>query len=239
MADIVLDGNFGSFSLYESTDAFANALRAVMCRDVSTPAVSSVVIRTNTSIFPDDFIAHRIGLVPLTGMPSGMMMLRAKGPGRVFSGQMKGASHSVVDSEIVLTNLSANAEIDMELHITTDRASSHARHNAAVAVRFTHRTVGFNEPECFCTESTDTKWGKRCEACGFQKRPEQLRCAPKRHLFQFETTGSLNASELLSQTLAAFHAIVTKISNGVKDSREAMEEDHGHVAPQMLNGVLC
>ncbi len=45
--------------------AFANALRRTMVSEVPTMAIEDIFYYDNTSVVPDEVLAHRIGMVPL------------------------------------------------------------------------------------------------------------------------------------------------------------------------------
>ena len=53
------------FRLLNTDLAFANSLRRVIISEVPTIAVDMVEVKENTSPLFDDFVVHRIGLVPL------------------------------------------------------------------------------------------------------------------------------------------------------------------------------
>lgn len=62
------------FQLSNVEMAFANSLRRAMIADVPTVCIDQVGFKNNTSPLPDEFIAHRLGLIPLVseGVKDGM-----------------------------------------------------------------------------------------------------------------------------------------------------------------------
>ena len=53
------------FILSDTDTSVANALRRVMIGEVPTLAIDRVEIETNTTVMADEFLSHRLGLVPL------------------------------------------------------------------------------------------------------------------------------------------------------------------------------
>ena len=45
--------------------SFINSLRRIIIAEIPTLTIDIVKFRSNTTIFPDEFIAHRLGLIPL------------------------------------------------------------------------------------------------------------------------------------------------------------------------------
>lgn len=57
------------FDLINCHPSIANTLRRILISKVPTMAISDVSVYENTTVFPDEYIAHRLGLIPLDVNP--------------------------------------------------------------------------------------------------------------------------------------------------------------------------
>ncbi|KAL8662466.1 MAG: hypothetical protein Q9202_004709 [Teloschistes flavicans] len=65
-----------SFSLIGIDASIANAFRRILLAEIPTLAIEYVFVHDNTSIVQDEVLAHRLGLIPLTGNPAGLRWLQ-------------------------------------------------------------------------------------------------------------------------------------------------------------------
>lgn len=64
------------FSLIGIDASIANAFRRILISEVPTLAIEDVFIHNNTSIIQDEVLAHRLGLIPLTGSSEGLKWMK-------------------------------------------------------------------------------------------------------------------------------------------------------------------
>lgn len=65
-----------SFSLIGIDASLANAFRRILIAEIPTLAIEFVFVHNNTSIIQDEVLAHRLGLVPLTGNLEGLNWMK-------------------------------------------------------------------------------------------------------------------------------------------------------------------
>lgn len=53
------------FTLRNVELAFANSVRRIMLAEIPTVAIDIVEVENNTSVLPDEYVSHRLGLIPL------------------------------------------------------------------------------------------------------------------------------------------------------------------------------
>jgi DNA-directed RNA polymerase subunit D len=63
---VELRGDTLRFILHDVATSFANALRRIMIAEVPTMTIDDVFYFDNSSVLSDEFLAHRLGLIPLT-----------------------------------------------------------------------------------------------------------------------------------------------------------------------------
>ena len=71
ITNLSLTGDTCTFTLTKTDASVANTLRRVMIAEVPTMAIDKVEFLQNTTVLHDDFLAHRLGMIPLISKHAG------------------------------------------------------------------------------------------------------------------------------------------------------------------------
>lgn len=171
-----------SFRLHGASDALASAIRRTLLRDVPSIAVYQVEVLENNTPFPDDFIAHRIGLTPIAhggcSRSNGCRLLnsprfvdeakcvcladpifevRVKGPGQLFSHDFSCTSQPVAKAPafvpgVVVCVLGEGQCLHLRAMANVGTGSTHARYIPCAAPSYARRRAGVEYAECLCAD---------------------------------------------------------------------------------------
>ncbi|MBI4043270.1 MAG: DNA-directed RNA polymerase subunit D [Candidatus Diapherotrites archaeon] len=128
--------------LVKGTNAtFMNALRRTIMVDVPTFAIDELSIYDNSGVMFDEFLAQRIGLVPLKTDSDAYkegekvkLVLEASGPGTVYSKQIKSTDPKVevVEKNVPLAKLKKDQRVRMEMDAVMGTGKTHAKWQPAI-----------------------------------------------------------------------------------------------------------
>jgi DNA-directed RNA polymerase subunit D len=124
------------FTLSKASAAYANALRRVAISGVPTFAIDKSTFYDNSSAMFDEYISHRVGLVPIATPSKGysdtdtiLFTLEAHGPKTVYSGELKSSDKgvAVANDNIPIIKLADGQKIKLEAKAVLGTASRHAK----------------------------------------------------------------------------------------------------------------
>ena len=125
----------GSFALSGGV-GFVNAVRRTLLADVVGAAPCEVTVRgANTSCLTDEFLAHRIGLVPVRRIgPGDTMELDATGPAIVLARDLTSPAYEPVHGDVELAVLDEGQRLRLSVRVDERPARAHARYAVCAAV---------------------------------------------------------------------------------------------------------
>ncbi|MFA6035597.1 MAG: DNA-directed RNA polymerase subunit D [Candidatus Micrarchaeia archaeon] len=136
-----------SFTLKGAGVALANAIRRLSMGQVPVFAIDAVTMYENNSVFFDEYIANRIGLIPIK-TPDGytaddevLFKLSAEGPGIIYSKDLTSTERGVACStkKIPLMELTEGQRVRLEARAKLGRGREHGKFQACMC------SYGFDE----------------------------------------------------------------------------------------------
>lgn len=120
--------------------SFANVLRRYSLSRISVLAIDNVTFYDNTSAFWDEYISHRLGLMPIPtpeNLPEStevIFSLDAEGPKVVHASEMSSSDKeiSVAKGTIPIVTLGANQHLRFEAKAVLGDARRHAKFQAGI-----------------------------------------------------------------------------------------------------------
>jgi DNA-directed RNA polymerase subunit D len=128
-------GNRIEFVAKDVSLTFANVLRRYSMSRVPVLALESVVFYDNNSAFWDEYIAHRLGLIPITTpdmLPEGteiVFSLDAEGPKTVHASDMTSSDKSIVPAKgsVIIATLGPGQRLRFEGKAVIGTGRKHAK----------------------------------------------------------------------------------------------------------------
>jgi len=122
---------------------YANALRRISLNGVPVFAIDTVDIIENTSVLPDEGLAHRLGLIPLKtdlskyNESDKILLVLDSGTSEetrtVLSGELSSEDESIkpVSEKVPIVQLAPGQKIKVECYARLGRGTEHAKWNAS------------------------------------------------------------------------------------------------------------
>ena len=113
----------------------ANAVRRTLASDLESWAPVFIDVRKNLSCQTDEFLAHRIGMIPFRRVGNGdSMSLDVNDEGWVTCGKVHGVAFEPVYPDIPVILLGKNQRLDLTIHFDRRPSASHARYTFVSAI---------------------------------------------------------------------------------------------------------
>lgn len=130
MEGLLTDGSSCSFSLRKQHAGLANSIRRALMNDVKTWAPCLVTVAINTTCQTDEYIAHRIGLIPFVataevGVPPRMQLHVSDRT--ALASDLTGECGLKPPHDVPILTLTTGQELQLEVEFEYSSAATHAR----------------------------------------------------------------------------------------------------------------
>lgn len=218
-----------SFLIKGTNNSFINALRRTIMSDIPVLAIDDVTFYENSSIMFDEFLAHRLGLLPIkTDLKSYKegekvtLILEKEGPCTVYSRDIKSVDPKieVTDKNIPLLELKKGQRVKIEMDAVIGKGREHSKFQSAIVGYKNLPVITESKPfkemkraaEICPTKVLEIKANKivftdatGCTMCGecmtVSKEKDALKVEYDKNAFIFniESSGALNNKEIFEK----------------------------------------
>ncbi|KAA8536224.1 hypothetical protein F0562_028702 [Nyssa sinensis] len=251
-----LKDDYAKFELRDTVTSMANALGRVMIAEVPTIAIDLVEIEINSSVLNDEFIAHHLGLIPLTsdramGMPFSLDCDACDGDGQceycsvefhlrakciidqtldVTSKDLYSSDHTVVPvdfSDSSGSEIHINEDLMQTLTLEEKRSWVESSPTRVFDIDPNTKQVVVVDPEAY---TYDDEVIKKAESMG---KPGLVDIYAKEDSFIFtvESTGAIKASQLVLNAIEVFKQKLdaVRLSEDTVEADEQFDELGAHM----------
>ncbi len=233
--------------LVSDTDAtLVNSIRRAVLAEIPTLAIENVSFYENSSIMPDEMLAHRLGMLPIKTESKKLkegeaikFVLEKEGPGTVYSKDIKSTDPKtyIADKKIPLTKLKKDQKIKMEMDAIIGKGKDHAKWQPAVIGYRNIAEIAVGKECNLCKDCIEAcpkklletkgktivlKDAAECDMCGECKdncKAAQLKIKEKENAFilMVESTQAMENSEILE-------AAINKLEEKTEEFRKALKD---------------
>ena len=220
----------------------ANVVRRIAMGDVLTLAIETIHIYENSSVFLDEYIAHRLGLIPIKtskGFKRGDIVkfsLDKEGPCTVYSGDMISSDKKVevMDKNIPIIMLKEGQKLRFEAEALMGDANNHAKWQPGLITYQAYPNIKIDKNKGISKDAADAcpvdilEKGKKsvanlekctlCNACRDASKRSEIEALPAddKVIFYVESYGQIPPRDILIQATEMIEAKANKFMEQFK-----------------------
>lgn len=231
-----------------STEPIINAIRRAV-NEIFVPAIEEIEVIKNDSALYDEVLAHRLGLIPLVaekslkpieecscnkkrcGKCTIKLKLQAKGPGIVYSSELKGTIKPVIDN-IPIVYLEKDQEIEILAIVRLGKGQEHAKfipgiiyYRPIVQVELPNKPELLKKCASKCPKSLIreengkfvVKNSENCDSCGIcvEICPDIKLTQTGQFIVTIESWGQISPKEIFTLAIEALESDLKEISKKI------------------------